>query len=218
MSHEKGLRALAQAVSRLCPAGRVNCPANCPANCPRAPVSGKVPGSRLTSVPAKAKLTDEQVKRIRRRVQAGARVSDLATEYGVNRKTIRRRLDAAELAAAERRRGSAARRAASKRMKRLLGPDYRNPERAPEHRPAPRSERGERRDPAPPSSTARLGVGGVPLFPNTLEGQEERLAYYQARKLNHLPHSLLDYHDVLHGRETPAERRAREGRASGRRR
>jgi len=36
--------------------------------------------------------------------------------------------------------------------------------------------------------------------------------------LNHLPHSLLDYHDVIHGRETPAERRAREGRASGRRR
>ena len=61
-------------------------------------------------------------------------------------------------------------------------------------------------------------MGGVPLFPNTREGQYERLAYYEARKLNHLPHSLLDYHDVIHGRETPAERRAQEGRASGHRR
>ena len=102
-------------------------------------------------------------------------------------------------------------------MKRLLGPDYRNPERAPEHLPARRSERGERRDPPPPSSTARLGLGGVPLFPNTPEGQDERLAYDEARRLNQLPGSLLDYHDVIHGRETPAERRAREGRASVRR-
>ena len=60
--------------------------------------------------------------------------------------------------------------------------------------------------------------GEVPLFPRTPEGQAERLAYYEARKLNHLPHSLLDYHDVRRGRETPAERRAREGRASNRRR
>jgi hypothetical protein len=169
-------------------------------------------------VPAKAKLTDEQIKKIRRRVRAGERITDLALEHDVNRKTIRRRLDALELADAERARRTSARRAAEKRMKRLLGPDYRNPERAPEHRPASRSERGERRDPPPPSSTARLGVGGVPLFPSTLEGRYERLAYYEARKLNHLPHSLLDYHDVIHGRETPAERRAREGRASGRRR
>ena len=66
-------------------------------------------------------------------------------------------------------------------------------------------------------STARLGDGGVPSFPNTPEGQAERLAYYEARKLNHLPNSLYDYHDVIHGRETPAERRARE-RDAGRRR
>jgi hypothetical protein len=58
----------------------------------------------------------------------------------------------------------------------------------------------------------------VPIFPNTPEGRAEQLAYYDARKLNHLPHSLLDYHDVIHGRETPAERRAREGRATSRRR
>ena len=34
-------------------------------------------------------------------------------------------------------------------------------------------------------STARLGDGGLPSFPNTPEGQAERLAYYEARKLNH---------------------------------
>ncbi|HEY8778706.1 MAG TPA: hypothetical protein VIL93_02860 [Solirubrobacterales bacterium] len=53
-------------------------------------------------MPARAKLTDEQVKRIRRRVRAGECLTDLAPEYDVNRKTIRRRLDAAAIADAER--------------------------------------------------------------------------------------------------------------------
>ena len=48
------------------------------------------------------KLADADVKRIRRRVRAGARMTDLAEEYGVNRKTIRRRLDALERAESER--------------------------------------------------------------------------------------------------------------------
>jgi hypothetical protein len=56
------------------------------------------------------------------------------------------------------------------------------------------------------------------LSPDTAEGRAERLAYYEARKLNQLPHSMLDYHDVRRGRETPTERRAREGGAGGRRR
>jgi hypothetical protein len=56
----------------------------------------------------------------------------------------------------------------------------------------------------------------VPLFPTTRTGLLERLAYYEARKLNNLPNSLLDYHDVLHGRETPDERKARKAGASGR--
>jgi len=63
-------------------------------------------------VPAKAKLTGEQVKRIRRRVRAGQRPIDLADEFGVNRKTIRRRLDAMERAEAER-----AERIAAKRLR-----------------------------------------------------------------------------------------------------
>jgi hypothetical protein len=57
-------------------------------------------------MPAKAKLSDAQVKKIRRRVRAGASRTELAAEYGVNRKTIWRRLDALELAEAERARRS----------------------------------------------------------------------------------------------------------------
>jgi hypothetical protein len=63
-------------------------------------------------VPAKLKLRDDQVKRIRRRVRAGERVIDLADEFGVNRKTIRRRLDALERAERER-----AERIAAKRLR-----------------------------------------------------------------------------------------------------
>jgi hypothetical protein len=51
------------------------------------------------AVPAKAKLSEEQVKKIRRRVRAGEHQTELAAEYGVDRKTIRRRLDAADQAA-----------------------------------------------------------------------------------------------------------------------
>jgi hypothetical protein len=52
----------------------------------------------------------------------------------------------------------------------------------------------------------------VTIFPNTPEGQAARLAYYEARKLNNPPTSLLDYHDAQRGLEPPAERRAREQR------
>ncbi len=44
------------------------------------------------AVPAKAKLSEEQVKKIRRRVRAGEHQTELAAEYGVDRKTIRRAL------------------------------------------------------------------------------------------------------------------------------
>jgi hypothetical protein len=169
-------------------------------------------------VPAKAKLSEEQVKTIRRRVRAGARLTDLALEYGVDRKTIRRRLDALERAERERAQQRAARRAEQKRMKRLFGSAYRNPARAPEHQPATPAQPGESADPQRSSqiSTATGSFGGVPLFPTTRTGLLERLAYYEARKLNNLPNSLLDYHDVLHGRETPDERKARKAGASGR--
>jgi multidrug efflux pump subunit AcrA (membrane-fusion protein) len=147
---------------------------------------------------------------IRRRA-AGETLRELASEYDVahttlgryfERPEVRKQLKQAseQLRAAER--VVAARRAAERRQQQEL------------RRTARKQAAAERRDRRPPSSTARLGVG-VPLFPNTREGQYERLAYYEARKLNHLPHSLLDYHDVIHGRETPAERRAWEGRASG---
>jgi hypothetical protein len=107
-------------------------------------------------------------------------------------------------------------------VKRLLGSAYRNPARAPEHQPATRAQRKKGADPRPSArrssqlSTATGSFGGVPIFPDTREGLLERLAYYEARKLNNLPNSLLDYHDVRHGRETPDERRARKARAAAR--
>jgi hypothetical protein len=56
-------------------------------------------------VAAPAKLTDVDVKQIRRRVRRGEHQTALAAEFGVNRKTIRRRLaalDSAEREQAER--------------------------------------------------------------------------------------------------------------------
>jgi hypothetical protein len=112
----------------------------------------------------------------------------------------------------------AARRAEQKRMKRLLGSAYRNPARAPEHQPATPAQRGESADPQRSSqiSTARGSFGAVPIFPTIRKGLLERLDYYEAGKLNNPPNSLLDYHDVIHGRETPDERKARKARASAR--
>jgi hypothetical protein len=52
-------------------------------------------------VAAPAKLTEADVKRIRQRVRTGEHQTALADEFGVSRKTIRRRLDALELAETE---------------------------------------------------------------------------------------------------------------------
>jgi hypothetical protein len=52
----------------------------------------------------------------------------------------------------------------------------------------------------------------VPIFPDTPDGRAARLAYYEARKLDNPPNSLLDYNDAKRGLEPPAERRAREQR------
>jgi hypothetical protein len=171
-------------------------------------------------VPATAKLTDAEVKKIRRRVRAGAGRSELAREYGVNRKTIKRRLDALELAEAE----PGPQGEVGEKLARPL-------EQAPPR--TGRAARGARTEAAPTeapgaahaSSAARprrlasiwVGGGGVPLFPDTAEGRAVRLAYYEASELDRLPDSLYDYNDVIRGRETPAERRAREGRTGGRR-
>ena len=48
------------------------------------------------------KLSDQDVKRIRRRIQTGERQTDIAHEFGVDRRTIRRRLDELERADTER--------------------------------------------------------------------------------------------------------------------
>ena len=52
-------------------------------------------------MPAPQKLTDADVKLIRRRVRRGERISDLAVEFSVDRRTGRRRLDALEQAEAQ---------------------------------------------------------------------------------------------------------------------
>jgi DNA-binding GntR family transcriptional regulator len=71
-------------------------------------------------MPAPQKLTYADVIQIRRRVRRGLRISDLAAEYGVNRKTIRRRLDALAQAEAEE-----ARRRAANRLRRQAAAERR---------------------------------------------------------------------------------------------
>jgi hypothetical protein len=153
-----------------------------------------------TIVPAPRKITPELAAELMRRRSEGARA--LEREFGISNQAIGKffkREDA---------KGAAELEQANQQVRESPNADRHGDPTSP--------DRGHRD--LSPTPAARLGVGGVPIFPNTPEGQAERFAYYEARKLNHLPHSLLDYHDVLHGRETPAERRAREGRTTDRRR
>jgi hypothetical protein len=83
-------------------------------------------------LPAHPKLTEADVKRIRRRVRRGARISDLAREHHVNRRTIRRRLDELEQAEAE-----AARRKAQKRLRRQADAERRKLHEREPRAPAP---------------------------------------------------------------------------------
>jgi hypothetical protein len=84
-------------------------------------------------------------------------------------------------------------------------------EQAERERPAlAAEEQANRAD--PPRSPATSQHQGVPIFPDTPDGYAARLVYYEARKLNNPPNSLLDYHDAKHGLEPPAERRARKQR------
>ena len=64
----------------------------------------------------------------------------------------------------------------------------------------------------PPRSSSTSQHDRVPIFPDRRDGRAARLAYYEARKLNNPPNSLLDYNDARRGLEPPAERRARERR------
>jgi hypothetical protein len=50
------------------------------------------------------------------------------------------------------------------------------------------------------------------LLPQGFSSWEQRLAYYEQRQLDSFS-AWLDYHDALHGRQTPAERLAREADA-----
>lgn len=84
-----------------------------------------------------------------------------------------------------------------------------SPELVPEPLPEGRIHDGEQRDPPPPFPqplTVGVGFGGVPLFPDTPEGQAERLGYYEARRLDDPPYSIFDSNDVRSGRLTALER------------
>jgi hypothetical protein len=70
-------------------------------------------------MPASRKLTDKQVTEIRRRVRKGEQQSALAVEFGVNRKTIRRRLTELERVEAENAQQRLRRQAARERRKLL---------------------------------------------------------------------------------------------------
>jgi hypothetical protein len=41
----------------------------------------------------------------------------------------------------------------------------------------------------------------VPVFPDTPEGNAEQFTYYETHKLDS-ENTWLDYHDVIHGRDT----------------
>ena len=183
------------------------------ASCQPAGVSEDA-GSELPARPSYRRLTRADLEVIAHRHLAGASDGAIARELGVDRSSVRRartRSAGLELIAAERKRE--AKRAESQRYR-----ARKKQERELAARAAAKGQQAAEIGPRVSDLGSPTRPGEVPLFPNTPEGQAERLAYYEARKLNHLPHSLLDYHDVRRGRETPAERRAREGRASGRRR
>ncbi len=170
---------------------------------------------------AAKKITAKAEAEILRRRGAGERIVSIADDFGIAHQTVSKLVKRAAakqaIAIDKQLRAQADRKIIKRRPPTDLDRDN-TPDRKPE---LAREQPAESDTPEPERGrllAGPLGSGGVPIFPNTPEGQAERLAYYEARKLNHLPDSLLDYHDVIHGRETPAERRSREGRATGRRR
>ena len=110
-------------------------------------------GRYADHVAAPAKLTDADVKQIRRRVRRGEHQTVLAAEYGVNRKTIRRRLDALDDAEREQ-----AERTAKKRLHRQAAREKRKlleRQRAVEKSPAAKDSRSRIR---PPVTSMRPGI------------------------------------------------------------
>lgn len=166
------------------------------------------------------KLTDAQVRKIRDRVQKGARQTDVADEFEVNRKTIRRRLEGLERSETEKaeQSGPAAdtRLTSSTNNEGAGGPPPTGPVSSSERLAPPTN---------PPDATQaeiELQVLGEqpthepldagtrdPFLPTVFVSWAERLAYYESRSLES-PSDMLNYHDALRRRETPDEIRARE--------
>ena len=68
-------------------------------------------------------------------------------------------------------------------------------------------EQADAADPSPSPSTSQHDA--VPIFLDTLDGRAARLVYYEVRKLNNLPNSLLDHNDAttaVHDRPTAIKR------------
>jgi hypothetical protein len=57
--------------------------------------------------------------------------------------------------------------------------------------------------------TPNVDAAKHPLLPSVFTSIEERLAYYERHKLES-ERDWLNYNDVVNGRETPDERRARQ--------
>lgn len=105
-------------------------------------------------MPAERKLSDDDVKQIRRRVSRGESITDLAREFGVNRKTIRRRIDALKQEEAE----EAERLAAPRRRRQAAGERRKLLER--ERGPSPKRGPGRpKRDPPSDDPGREAGMG-----------------------------------------------------------
>jgi hypothetical protein len=175
---------------------------------------------------AAERLTDAQVQQIRRRRQAGELLCALAEEHQVSTRNLRRRLDATATAAAkrERRAGQAEPQRVGRQGEQPIAVASANRRPLP---PQPHAAASALPLPEPGADGARAsggprrqGTGSAAEDERALAKQQgplplgfkswqQRLDHYQQRQLDSYA-AWLDYHDALHGRETPAERRARQ--------
>ena len=172
--------------------------------------------------PAAERLTDAQVKRIRRRRQAGELLCTLAAEHRVSTRTLRRRLTSADAGAAakERKAAGAEPKQAGRRPQTTTAVTQttrpQQPEAAASLPPLREQEPDQlarqrlaaaEREPVAASDRRLAHQPGS--LPHGFSSWQQRLAYYEQRKLES-ECDWLNYRDALHGRETPAERRARQ--------
>jgi len=131
-------------------------------------------------VAAPKKITLDEEAEILRRRAAGEGIQSIAADFGIAHQTV----------------SKLAKRAAQERSAELDRQRWSETDR-----------RGQALLPAPVSTDEHsAGQGSLPAV---FGSWEERFAYYERRKLES-EIDYLNFNDVLRGRETPAERRARE--------